>query len=64
MKIYLGLMVARQQDGEYVFVKVETASADKKKIESYFSDKPAMEAVVIQGVKCLAERSIIETDLE
>lgn len=64
MKIYLVLVIARQQDGEYVFVNVEKVYKDKLQAEKYAASKKAREPVVLEGMQCLAERGIIEADLE
>lgn len=64
MKIYLVTNVARQQDGEYVLVKIEKAYKSKKAADAYVAGKPVVETVVLEGFNCLVERGVIEAELE
>lgn len=64
MKIYIAAVLGRQIDGEYVFFKVEKVTADRAVAEQYYRDSLSKESVTIEGITCLAERSIIEAELE
>lgn len=62
--IFIAASVARQVEGEYVFVKLEKASFDKEKIYSYINPLPAIEAQQIDGIPCIVERSVLEVKVE
>lgn len=63
-KAYVVVAVARQQDGEYVFVNVEKVCKDKTKANEHISGKPTVEAAAIENIQCFVERGILEIILE
>lgn len=62
--VYLAALCGRQVDGENVFIKVEMASRNRKRIEDYINGLPVSQAYVIEGVPCVVERSVLEINLE
>lgn len=63
-KVYLAALLGRQVDGENVFLKVELASRNRKKIEDFVNGLPVSQAFTIEGVPCVVERSVLEIDIE
>lgn len=62
-KIWIVTKIARQVDGEYIFVQVEKASNKVSKIQSYL-ETALNKSEIIEGVNCLVERGVMELDLE
>lgn len=63
-KLFAAICMARQVDGEYVFVKVERASTERSVIEQFQHDLLKFESLTIEGIQCVAERSVLEVEFE
>lgn len=61
-QLFVALCLARQVDGEYVFVKIDKVSPNKSVVEEHYRNLPVQEAVMIDGVQCVAERNILTVD--
>lgn len=64
MKIYLAAIMARQVEGEHVFLKIEKASLSKAKVETFLQSLPTSEAYVVEGFPCVGERSLLDIEVE
>jgi hypothetical protein len=64
MKVFAIITVARQVDGDYVFVKPEKAFKDSKSAEAFVKTIAAQRAETISGVECLCERGVFEIEVE
>ncbi len=60
MKINLLLKIARQVEGEKVFINAMKASVDKEKIHSFLQTSMIPATEVIDGVGCIVEVGILE----
>ena len=63
MKISILTRVARQVEGEFVFVNVEKAHADPEVLRKYLQDNPLPRTEKIGEVNCVVEYGII-SDIE
>lgn len=63
MKIALLMKIARQVEGEFVFVSVEKANIDPEVIRKYLSANQLPRTEKIQGVDCVIEYGVV-TDIE
>ncbi len=59
-KLNLVLKIARQYEGEYVFVNVLKAFKDKEKMHEFVRTTSFQRAETINGVQCVCEMGIIE----
>lgn len=68
MKVFAVLTVARQVDGEYVFVKPEKAFMQASQADAYVVglNKRYAEAIPSPGgpISCVCERGIFEIEVE
>ena len=69
MKTYIVVNVARQINGEFVFVRVEKAFKDLKKAEDYLKSVENNHKDVVQNssgfsVECMCYRSIFDIEIE
>lgn len=69
MKVFLIVNVARQINGEFIFVKVEKAFKDILKAETYFNSLAKNTKQLIQtaqgfSVECSCEYSIFDIETE
>lgn len=63
MKITLLMKIARQVEGEMVFVSVERATTDEAVIRQYLSANQLPRTEKIQNVDCVIEWGVV-TDVE
>lgn len=63
MKVSLLVSVARQVEGEYVFVNVVKANTDPNKLRQFLSENTLRRTDVIQGIDCVIEYGVV-TDVE
>ena len=63
MKISLLLKIARQVEGEFVFVSVEKANVETDKIRKYLFENQLPRTEKIQDVECVIEYGVV-TDVE
>ncbi len=63
MKINLLLKIARQVEGEKVFINAIKASVDKESIHTYMRDSKVPATETIDGVGCIVELGVLE-DIE
>lgn len=63
MKIAILFSIARQVEGEWVFVNVVKSSTDPEKLRQYLLQNPLERTTVIQGVQCVIEYGVV-TDIE
>lgn len=69
MKVFLIVNVARQINGEFIFVKVEKAFKDSSKAENYFNSLAKTKNQLIQtaqgfSVECSCEYSIFDVEID
>lgn len=69
MKIFIVANVARQINGEFVFVKIEKAFKDSKKAENYLTlaENPYKDMVQNStgfSVECMCYKSIFDVEVE
>lgn len=60
MKVNLLLKIARQVEGEKVFINAMKASTDKEKIHNFLQTSTIPATEVIDGVGCIVEVGILE----
>ena len=62
MKIHILLKIARQVEGEYVFVNVEKASTKKEVIHSYLMENNSTlpRTEIIRDIDCVIEYGVLE----
>jgi len=60
MKIYLVLKIARQYEGELLFINVLKAFNNKEKAQYWVLSNRFPQSETIDGVECLVEIGIIE----
>lgn len=63
MKIALLMKIARQVEGEFVFVSVEQANIDPEAIRKYLYNNQLPRTEKIQNVDCVIEYGVV-TDVE
>jgi hypothetical protein len=67
MKVFVVATIARQIEGEYVFIKIENGykSAGKAEAEMKAKSKTYTEQIVTPGgpINCLCERGVFEVDV-
>lgn len=63
MKIALLMKIARQVEGEFVFVSVEQANTDPDIIRKYLANNQLPRTEKIQNVDCVIEYGVV-TDVE
>lgn len=59
MKVAILFSIARQVEGEYVFVNVVKASMDADKLRQYVTQNPLDRTAVIQGIPCVIEYGVV-----
>ena len=64
MKIFAIITVARQVDGDYVFVRPEKAFKESSSAEVFVKTLASQRAETISGVECLCERGVFEIEVE
>lgn len=69
MKIYIVVNVARQINGEFIFVKVEKAFKESKKAEEFISSAENPYKDLVQNssgfsVECMCSRGIFDIEIE
>jgi hypothetical protein len=68
MKIFNVITIARQVDGEYVFVKVEKSFLDQKRASDYANGLARKYAETINTstgqIQCVCERGVFESETE
>jgi hypothetical protein len=69
MKVYIVVNVARQINGEFIFVKVEKAFKESKKAEEYAnkSENPYKDLVQNSSgfsVECMCSRGVFDIEIE
>jgi len=64
MTVYIIVNVARQMEGEYVFVQSEKGFTSREAAEAYYRDKQKVWRESIQGVTCECERVIHEVVID
>lgn len=60
MTLYIITKVARQINGELVFIQVDKVFDTKEKAEKHFMSQAVKQLVKIQDIDCYAEYGIIE----
>lgn len=60
MKIFLVLKIARQYEGELIFVNVLKAFSNKEKAQYWVLSNRFPQTETIDGVECLVEIGVIE----
>lgn len=63
MKITILVKIARQVEGEMIFINVERATKDENVIREYLKENKLSHAETIQGTNCVVEYGVI-TDIE
>lgn len=63
MRVALLLKIARQVEGEFVFVSVEKANVDPDQIRQYLSTNDLPRTEKIQDIDCVIEYGVV-TDVE
>ena len=69
MKTFIIVNVARQINGEFIFVRVEKAFKDLKKAEDYLNSVEKNYKDVVQNssgfsVECMSSRGIFDVEIE
>jgi ABC-type polysaccharide/polyol phosphate transport system ATPase subunit len=59
MKVAVLFSIARQVEGEYVFVDVVKACSDADKLRQYLAQNSLERTAVIQGIPCVVEYGVI-----
>ncbi len=59
MKAAILFSIARQVEGEYVFVNVVKASTDAEKLRQHVAQNPLERTAVIQGIPCVIEYGVV-----
>lgn len=60
MKVHIALKIARQVEGDYVFVNALKASPDKDAIHNFLRDANVPATEEIDGVGCVVEVGVLE----
>ena len=64
MKVYINARLARQVEGELVFLVVDKVFTNREKANEFYKNELMVHYADVQGVNCFIERSIIESEVE
>jgi len=60
MKISVLISIARQVEGEYVFIKPLKANINSDKLHRFLRENDLPQAEVVNGVDCVVEYGVLE----
>lgn len=64
MKAYVVISIARQIQGEFVFITTDKGFTDRALAEIYLRGKGMNWKETIQGIECVCEKGIHEVDID
>ena len=64
MQIYIVNKIARQYEGEYVFVQAVAAFIDPANVDNFLKTYQYQPAETINGIECVVEMGTVQTELK